>query len=275
MEPLADGDQQCPACLTRKSASPNLRFKINNKCYHRICESCIDRVYASGGQHTCPYPHCKNSFWKNAWRTQTFEDLNVEKEINIRRDIYSTLNKDEEDFINKRAYDDFLELREMFVMNLLLGTEAQATRRKLNEYKEANGLVRHKDEGSAGSKNKTKRTWTTTVDDDYPDRSGLIEGLKRIVVAEVLPPYDPLEGMPIHKEYFTITDDGMDMDTGYEQYKRDDMLAVEGYDFREALEESLTRAFAGLGVFLQVEKSKTPAHQATAAATAVGLDDPF
>ncbi|RMD40453.1 hypothetical protein DV735_g4667, partial [Chaetothyriales sp. CBS 134920] len=279
MEPLADGDEQCPACLTRKSASPNLRFKINNKCYHRICESCIDRVYASGGQHTCPYPHCKNTFWKNAWRTQTFEDLNVEKEVNIRRDIYSTLNKEEGDFISKRAYDDFLELREMFVMNLLLGTEAQATRRKLNEYKEANGLVRLKDE-AAGPKGKIKRTSATpvaataaaaaaVVDDDYPDRSGLIEGLKRIVIPEVLPPYDPLQGVPLHKDYFTITDDGINMDTGYEQYRKDEMLAIEGYDFREALEETLTRAFAGLGVFIQAEKSTT------LTAPVVGLDDPF
>ncbi|RMZ78185.1 hypothetical protein DV738_g3968, partial [Chaetothyriales sp. CBS 135597] len=213
-----------------------------------------------------------NTFWKNAWRTQTFEDLNVEKEVNIRRDIYSTLNKKEDDFISKRAYDDFLELREMFVMNLLLGTEAQATRRKLNEYKEANGLVRHKDEAAAGPKSKIKRTPAISV-------AGLIEGLKRIVVPEVLPPYDPLEGVPVHKDYFTITDDGMDMDTGYEQYKKDEMLAIEGFDFREALEETLTRAFAGLGVFVQTEKSTTLADQAPKAAaattTVVGLDDPF
>ena len=255
METLAEGDEQCPACLTKKSASPNLRFKINTKCYHRICESCIDRVYASGGQHTCPYPHCKNSFWKNAWRTQTFEDLKVEKEINIRRDIYATLKNEEEDFVSKLAYDDFLEMREMFIMNLLLGTDAPATRRKLNEYKEANGLTRHKDDGGASAKAKAKPA--KKVDDDYPDRSGLIEGLKRIVAPEVLPPYDPLEDLSVTKDYFILRDS---MDTGYEQFKKDEILAIGGYDFQEAFEESLTRAFAGLGVFIQDEKATDGSH---------------
>ena len=267
MDNLADGDEQCPACLTKKSANPNLRFKINTKCYHRICESCIDRVYASGGQHTCPYPHCKNNFWKNAWRTQTFEDLKVEKEINIRRDVYSTLNRDEDEFVSKRAYDDFLEMREMFIMNLLLGTDAPATRRKLNDYKEANGLVRHKDDGAAAAKAKTKPT--KKVDDDYPDRSGLVEGLKRIVAPEVLPPYDPLEDMPISKDYYTIREG---MDTGYDQYKKDEIMAIEGYDLRDALEESLTRAFAGLGVFVQDEKSKGAAIKSTAPAAMASND---
>lgn len=249
MTTLADGDEQCPACKTKKSASPNLRFKINTKCYHRICESCIDRTYASGGQNQCPYPGCKNSFWKQNWRTQTFEDLKVEKEINIRRDIYNTLRRDEDEFVDKRAYDDFLELREMFVMNLLLNTDAQSTRQRLNEYREANGLTRDKTKTLAAS---GKPKLSRKVDADYPDRSGLIEGLKRIIPEEVLPPYDPLEGLPVIPDYYSINED---MDTGYEQYKKDAALEVEGYDFRDALEESLTRAFAGLGVFVQAEKT--------------------
>ena len=269
MEILAEGDEQCPACLTKKSASPNLRFKINTKCYHRICESCIDRVYASGGQHTCPYPHCKNTFWKNAWRAQTFEDLKVEKEINIRRDIYSTLHREEDEFVSKRAYDDFLETREMFVMNLLLGTDAPATRRKLHEYKEANGITRHKEDGTSPTKAKTKPS--RKVDDDYPDRSGLIEGLKKIVAPEALPPYDPLEDMPINKDYFTIREG---MDTGYDQYKKDEIMAIGGYDLRDALEESLTRAFAGLGAFIQDEKAKDSAQKFKASATSA-LNDVF
>ena len=45
------------------------------------------------------------------------------------------------------------------------------------------------------------------VDDDYPDKSGLIEGLKRIIAPEVLAPYDPFDGMPTNWDYFTYTDE--------------------------------------------------------------------
>lgn len=47
----------CPICKTDKYLSPNMKFLINPECYHKICESCVDRIF-SLGPAPCPYPKC-------------------------------------------------------------------------------------------------------------------------------------------------------------------------------------------------------------------------
>jgi CDK-activating kinase assembly factor MAT1 len=48
---------------------------------HR-CESCIERLYALG---PAPCPICGTTLRKLAFSVQTFEDLQVEKEIAVRK----------------------------------------------------------------------------------------------------------------------------------------------------------------------------------------------
>lgn len=79
---------QCPSCHTTKATNPTIRFKVNPKCYHRICEGCIDRHFAAG-KAKCPVADCKQEVWKRDWRVPTFEDLQIEREVDIRKRIMS------------------------------------------------------------------------------------------------------------------------------------------------------------------------------------------
>lgn len=94
------------------------------------CESCINRLFSSG---PAPCPQCRTTLRKAQFVIQTFEDLQVEKEVQIRKKVgkmYVTFceiliffwwetpltilafsfNKRLEDFKGDlRAYNDYLE----------------------------------------------------------------------------------------------------------------------------------------------------------------------
>lgn len=136
-------------------------------------------------------------------------------------------------------------------MNLSLKTDAAVTNRKLKDYQLANGVIIDKDlQDSPDQKLKAPRNALS----HSTDRSGLIQGLKKIEVPKQAPKYDPFQGMPTKTDYFSIDDD---YNTSYNEFKKDRGMAAGGYDFRETLEESLVRAFAGFGVFVEQEKVST------------------
>ena len=240
----------CDSCKTDKKRNPTLELKINTKCYHRCCSTCLDRTYVGGGRHKCPVPACSKQLMRRDWRVQTFEDLTIEREMEYRRRVSTILNRQEDEFESKRAWDDFLEMRETMILDLVLKTGAKEVEQKLRDYQIANGIKL--DKGDVGDVKRTSKP-VAGVDDDYPDKSGLVQGLKRIVAPEVLAPYDPFDGMPTKWDYFAYTEE---YDTGYDQFKEDTSLLAGGYSFRDVIEESLVNAFAGFGVFIEEEKSQ-------------------
>jgi hypothetical protein len=136
-------------------------------------------------------------------------------------------------------------------MNLSLRTDVITTNRKLKDYQIANGLIVDKElQDAPETKTKAQRRKI----DDGTDRSGLIKGLKKRQVAKRVAAYDPFQGMPITTDYYRVTED---YDTGYNDYKKNAAMLAGGYDFQEALGESLLRAFAGLGVFIDEEKAQS------------------
>ncbi|KIW71902.1 hypothetical protein PV04_00130 [Phialophora macrospora] len=244
---------KCPVCGSDPRTHPGLRFKINTKCYHRICEGCVDRNFSSG-KAECPVGGCHVSLWKREWRTQTFEDLKIEREVEIRKRVNKTLDRKEEEFETKRDYDDFLELREELIMNLVLRTDVAATNRKLKEYALANGLKVDSNDATAESDKKV--TKKKDVDPTVADPSGLIKGLKKKVIREAEAPYDPFMGMPRKMDYYEVKDSHIARAKG----KPAESMLAAGYDFGQYMDECLLRAFAGLGVFIEDEmaaKSKT------------------
>jgi CDK-activating kinase assembly factor MAT1 len=87
MAPITSTPDQCPVCKGDQTTNPHMQFKINVACYHRICESCIDRHYKDSGSKNCPVYGCDKILWKRDWRKQTFEDLRVEREVEIRKRV--------------------------------------------------------------------------------------------------------------------------------------------------------------------------------------------
>ena len=75
-------------------------------CYHKMCESCIDRLF-SLGPAACPV--CGQIVRKQQFSAQIFEDLSVEEEVNVRKRVAKLFTRKAEDFPSLRAYNDYLE----------------------------------------------------------------------------------------------------------------------------------------------------------------------
>lgn len=125
----------CPICKTDKYLSPNMIFLINPECYHRICGSCVDRIF-SLGPSACPYPHCGKILRRNKFKTQVFEDLHIEREIDIRLRVSRIYNKTEEDFADLDQYNAYLEHVETIIENLCTGPDPQQTEDELQAYEQ-------------------------------------------------------------------------------------------------------------------------------------------
>lgn len=102
---LQSSDDKCPICKTDRYLSPRLRLLVS-PCYHKMCESCIDRLF-SLGPAACP--ECGQIVRKQQFSAQVFEDLSVEEEVNIRKRVSRLFNRKPEDFPSARAYNDYLE----------------------------------------------------------------------------------------------------------------------------------------------------------------------
>ncbi|KKA22826.1 hypothetical protein T310_3121 [Rasamsonia emersonii CBS 393.64] len=108
-----------------------------------MCESCVDRIFSSGPA-PCPVAGCHKTLRKNRFRKQTFEDISVEREVDIRKRVMQivdwsfSLNRREDEFDSKRAYDDFLEQREEIISNLVNGIDVAKTESDLKRYAAAN-----------------------------------------------------------------------------------------------------------------------------------------
>lgn len=151
----ADADPRadiCPVCKSSRYLNPNMRFLVNPECYHKMCESCVDRIF-SHGPAPCPIAGCKKTLRKARFRMQTFEDLKVEREVDIRRRVAkasvsscydargkaneNSMNKQEDDFESLRDFNDYLEAVEEITWNLILKVDVDKTERRLRSFEEA------------------------------------------------------------------------------------------------------------------------------------------
>ncbi|KAL8843529.1 MAG: hypothetical protein Q9170_000033 [Blastenia crenularia] len=130
----------CPVCKSSRYLNPNMRFLVNPECYHKMCESCVDRIFSTGPA-PCPIAGCARTLRKQRFRKQTFEDLKIEREVDVRRRIAQVFNKQEGDFETLMAYNNYLEEMEFTTFNLLGGVDVAATERKLAAYAAQNASL--------------------------------------------------------------------------------------------------------------------------------------
>lgn len=127
----------CPICKSSRYLNPNMRFLVNPECYHTMCESCVDRIF-SLGPAPCPYAGCGKILRKNKFKEQLFEDLAVEREVDVRKRVARTFNQREVDFDSLASFNNYLEEVEGIVFNLVNNVDAQETEAKLQSYEQAN-----------------------------------------------------------------------------------------------------------------------------------------
>lgn len=106
-------------------------------CYHKMCESCVDRIFTQGPA-PCPVIGCAKTLRKNKFRKQTFEDVTVEREVDVRKRIAKTFNKRRDDFDTLLEYNNYLEEVEEMTFNLVNGVDVTKTESKLQAYELAN-----------------------------------------------------------------------------------------------------------------------------------------
>ncbi|WFD00306.1 TFIIH/NER complex subunit [Malassezia yamatoensis] len=127
-------DDKCPICKTDRYLSPRLRLMVS-PCYHKMCESCIDRLFTLGPA-ACPV--CGQVVRKQQFSAQTFQDLGVEEEVAIRRRVAKLFNRRQDDFPSLKAYNDYLEESEEITLNLVNKIDVEQTRHRLAQYEARN-----------------------------------------------------------------------------------------------------------------------------------------
>jgi CDK-activating kinase assembly factor MAT1 len=102
-----------------------------------MCESCVDRIFAMGPA-PCPYPGCGKTLRKNKFKTQIFDDIGVEREVDVRKRVSTVFNKTQKDFDDLDQFNKYLEEVEDIVFNLVNCVDVETTEMRLKEYEESN-----------------------------------------------------------------------------------------------------------------------------------------
>ncbi|EON68097.1 CDK-activating kinase assembly factor MAT1 [Coniosporium apollinis CBS 100218] len=135
--PMPSDDAICPVCKASRYWNSQVPMLMNPECYHKICKECVDR-YFSHGPAPCPVAGCGKTLRRNRFRKQTFEDLQVEREIDIRKWLAGIFNRREDEFDSLKDYNDYLNQVEDWTYNLIQNIDVEATKKQINAYKEAN-----------------------------------------------------------------------------------------------------------------------------------------
>ncbi|KAI9715461.1 MAG: hypothetical protein M1812_005937 [Candelaria pacifica] len=137
---LSDADfssEICPVCKSSRYLNPHMEFRVNPECYHKMCSSCVDRIF-SQGPAPCPVAGCGRTLRKAKFRKQTFGDIQVEKEIDIRRRVAGIFNRRQDEFSSLLHYNNYLEKIEEITFNLLNNIDVAATEKDITAYQTQN-----------------------------------------------------------------------------------------------------------------------------------------
>ncbi|CAM1504595.1 Fc.00g021860.m01.CDS01 [Cosmosporella sp. VM-42] len=118
--PPPDQDETCPVCKTTRYFNRDMEFLINPECYHRMCKTCVERIFKDG-PNQCPYAGCHKTLRLRGFKSAFFADLTVEREVDIRRRVAAVFNKVEEDFETLDGYNDYLYFVECLTDDLVNG----------------------------------------------------------------------------------------------------------------------------------------------------------
>ncbi|KAI9051973.1 hypothetical protein LZ554_004227 [Drepanopeziza brunnea f. sp. 'monogermtubi'] len=132
-------DDICPVCKSNRYLNPSLQFLINPECYHKMCSTCVDRIFTSGPA-SCPVPYCGKTLRKKGFHKAFFGDLDVERECDIRKRVGGVFNRRQEDFETLLDWNNYLEEVESLTYDLVHGnpTVRADAEARLRAYKESN-----------------------------------------------------------------------------------------------------------------------------------------
>ncbi|KAI8962524.1 CDK-activating kinase assembly factor [Daldinia sp. FL1419] len=132
----------CPVCSRIRYLNTDMEFLINPECYHPMCSNCVNNIFGKGPAQ-CPHAGCTKTLRQRGFRSAFFGNLNVEREVDIRRRVQAVFNMTQDDFVSLRDYNDYLQQVEDLTFELVNGDEAEqiAAEQKLIAYEQ-----KHKEE---------------------------------------------------------------------------------------------------------------------------------
>lgn len=128
---LADMNDVCPICKGDRYLNPNMAILVG-PCFHIMCNKCVDRLFSLD---PAPCPTCGQTLRKVDFYQQTFEDLEVEKEVRIRKKLARSYNLLEDDFKTLKEYDEYLEELEDVTFNLVNDIDVEETNARIELHK--------------------------------------------------------------------------------------------------------------------------------------------
>ena len=134
VRPPGNDEDRCPHCSSTRYMNKNLVIFTNTVCYHRLCETCADRLFGPGPR-TCPYAGCGKTIRRGQYRRPRFEDLAIEREVDLRGQIARVFNRREAEFVDLRSWNDYLESVEELTFNLIFGIDVKETEAKIESYR--------------------------------------------------------------------------------------------------------------------------------------------
>lgn len=219
-------DEVCPVCKSSRYLNASLRFLINPACYHKMCESCVDRIFTHGPA-PCPIINCRQTLRKGRFRTQTFEDIAVEREVDIRRDLAALFNRSEDEFDTLRNFNDYLQEVEDLAYDLI--TPSKESRQKQEEYAKMPAADRP--------------GWLLKLRPSVSKPRGLRAKPK----AKPLTPIRAFD-FEFESEYYELANEySWDV---LQDASKDPLIRAGGYDVSSFTKRALCEAFSGLGCFV-------------------------
>eukprot|EP00752_Nemacystus_decipiens_P007211 g6454.t1 len=135
-----DDELVCALCKGSQDAASNitqqkLLVNNNNKCGHRFHQACVEKELLR--RKTFPCPTCQVQVRRAGLTEKTLDELEVARDITVRKRITKIFNRAEEDFNGDlRAYNDYLETMEDIIYGLCSGDkkEAEQAQARVREY---------------------------------------------------------------------------------------------------------------------------------------------
>lgn len=130
-------EQICPRCRTTSFQNPQLKLLVN-VCGHRLCEQCVDAHFRHSSAACL---ECGRVLRRSEFRAQQFEDVLVEREIDVRKRVLREFNRRQEDFPTLRLYNDYLEEVEEIIYNISNGIDVDEMQARVERNRKENQRV--------------------------------------------------------------------------------------------------------------------------------------
>jgi len=127
----------CPVCKGDSYLNPNIKI-YTSPCFHRLCEGCLYNIFQQG---YAPCPECGTLLRRINFISSTFEDVEVERELKMRKLMNRHLLRARDEFREESEYNNYLEEYENVLFELLEYKNENIAKEKINQIKTGGSIL--------------------------------------------------------------------------------------------------------------------------------------